>query len=89
MQKLDAQAKTDDVEGMKAIASQLAEDPAGRDAGDPALVQRPVGPGQRRGLDELALLGRGHAQGRCPTMWRNWLELGGVLTLTELQPAGG
>ncbi|GAA2388652.1 ABC transporter substrate-binding protein [Nonomuraea africana] len=24
-----------------------------------------------------------------PTMWRNWLELGGILTLTEIQPAKG
>ena len=54
VQQLD-QTPVDDVEGMKAITSQLQTHPPDRPAHHPALVQRHVVAGQRRGLDQLAV----------------------------------
>ncbi|GIH26926.1 ABC transporter substrate-binding protein [Acrocarpospora phusangensis] len=84
--KLDA-TKTDDVEGMKAITSQLQKI---------QLEDMPVIPLWYNGLWSQVSNSvwknwpsdAANTPKNPPTMWRNWLELGGVLVLTELQPAG-
>ncbi|WP_433498724.1 ABC transporter substrate-binding protein [Sphaerimonospora sp. CA-214678] len=84
-QRLD-QVKTDDVEGMKGITSQLQKI---------LLEDMPVIPLWYNGLwsqttNSVWKNWPSNEAGKpkhAPTVWRNWLEMGGVLMLTELQPA--
>src|SRR5690606_39652966 len=86
-QQLDA-IKPDDVEGMKKITSQLQEI---------HLEDMPVIPLWYNGLwsqttNSVWTNWPSDEAGKPkhpPTVWRNWLEMGGVLMLTELQPAAG
>ncbi|GII32984.1 ABC transporter substrate-binding protein [Planotetraspora mira] len=86
-QQLDA-VKPDDVAGMQKITSQLQE---------VQLEEMPVIPLWYNGLwsqttNSVWKNWPSSAQGTpkyAPTVWRNWLEMGGVLMLTELQPAAG
>ncbi|MFB9677132.1 ABC transporter substrate-binding protein [Streptosporangium vulgare] len=87
VQDLDGK-KADDVEGMKQVASEIQKI---------QLDELPVIPLWYNGLwaqtsNAVWTNWPSSAPGTPktpPTMWRNWLELGGVLTLTELKPAGG
>lgn len=80
--------KPDDEAGMKEIASQLQKI---------HLDEMPVIPLWYNGLwsqtsNAVWTNWPSDAAGTpksAPTMWRNWLEMGGILTLTELKPAGG
>jgi peptide/nickel transport system substrate-binding protein len=86
-QELDGK-KVDDVEGMKQVASEIQKI---------QLDDLPVIPLWYNGLWAQASNAvwtnwPSSAAGTPkspPAMWRNWLELGGVLTLTDLKPAGG
>ncbi|MEV4803407.1 ABC transporter substrate-binding protein [Nonomuraea sp. NPDC049421] len=86
VQQLD-QVKTDDVAGMQKITSQLQEI---------HLTDMPVIPLWYNGLwaqsSTSVWKNWPSSQGSAPktgaVMWRNWLELGGFETLTQLQPAG-
>ncbi|WP_055480302.1 ABC transporter substrate-binding protein [Sphaerimonospora mesophila] len=86
-QQLD-QVKSDDVEGMKGITSQLQKI---------LLEDMPVIPLWYNGLwsqttNSVWKNWPSNEAGKpkhAPTVWRNWLEMGGVLMLTELQPAAG
>ncbi|MBF8192871.1 ABC transporter substrate-binding protein [Nonomuraea sp. K274] len=85
VQQLD-QVKTDDVEGMKKITSQLQQI---------HLDDMPVIPLWYNGLwaqhSTTVWKNWPAADGSAPktgaVMWRNWFELGGFETLTQLQPA--
>lgn len=87
VQKLD-QVKTDDIEGMKAVLSDLQKI---------HLEEMPNIPLWYNGLWSQSSNGvwknwPSSASGTpksAPVMWRNWLELGGFETLTQLQPAAG
>lgn len=86
VQQLD-QVKTDDIEGMKKITSQLQQI---------HLDDMPVIPLWYNGLwaqsSTSVWKNWSSANGGAPktgaVMWRNWLELGGFETLTQLQPSG-
>jgi peptide/nickel transport system substrate-binding protein len=86
VQQLD-QVKTDDVAGMKAIISQLQKI---------HLDEMPIIPLWYNGLWAQSSVSTwknwpSAAQGApksAPAMWRNWMELGGFETLTQIQPAG-
>jgi peptide/nickel transport system substrate-binding protein len=86
-QELDGK-KVDDVEGMKQVASEIQKI---------QLDDLPVIPLWYNGLwaqtsNAVWTNWPSSAAGTPkspPAMWRNWLELGGVLTLTDLKPAGG
>jgi peptide/nickel transport system substrate-binding protein len=86
VQQLD-QVKTDDVEGMKKLTSQLQQI---------HLDDMPVIPLWYNGLWAQASTSvwknwpaaAGGAPKTGAVMWRNWLELGGFETLTQLQPSG-
>lgn len=85
VQQLD-QVKTDDVAGMKSVISRLQKI---------HLDDMPVIPLWYNGLwaQQSTSVWKNwpsSAQGApksAPAMWRNWLELGGFETLTQLQPA--
>ncbi|GIH94200.1 ABC transporter substrate-binding protein [Planobispora siamensis] len=85
VQQLD-QVKTDDVEGMKKVMSEIQEI---------HLDELPIIPLWYNGLWSQVSSAAwknwpSSAEGTpktAPTMWRNWLELGGFETLTQLQPA--
>jgi peptide/nickel transport system substrate-binding protein len=87
VEQLDGR-KADDLEGMKKVTSQLQRI---------HLEELPVIPLWYNGLwsqtnSAVWTNWPSSAEGTpksAPTMWRNWLELGGILTLTELRPAGG
>ena len=87
VQELDAK-KVDDLEGMKQVASEIQKI---------QLDELPVIPLWYNGLwaqTSNAVWTNWPSSDAAtpkspPTMWRNWLELGGVLTLTELKPVGG
>ena len=85
VQQLD-QTPVDDIDGHEGDHRPAPGDPAHRAADDPALVQRPVGAGQQRRLDQLAV-GHGGRQHTCQSTWRNYWEMGSIKMLTELQPA--
>ncbi|WP_066375733.1 ABC transporter substrate-binding protein [Herbidospora mongoliensis] len=84
VQQLDG-TKTDDVEGMKKVASQLE---------GILLDELPVIPLWYNGLwSQVSSTtwknwpsSEGSAPKSAPTMWRNWLELGGFESLASLQP---
>ncbi|GLW25711.1 ABC transporter substrate-binding protein [Microbispora amethystogenes] len=86
-QQLD-QVKPEDLEGMKKITSELQKI---------QLDDMPVIPLWYNGLwsqttNSVWKNWPTSAQGTPkypPTVWRNWLEMGGTLMLTELQPASG
>ncbi|HEX4811649.1 MAG TPA: ABC transporter substrate-binding protein [Nonomuraea sp.] len=86
VQRLD-QVKTDDVEGMKKIISQLQQI---------HLDDLPVIPLWYNGLWAQSSTSvwknwpaaTGNAPKTGAVMWRNWFELGGFETLTQLQPSG-
>lgn len=86
VQRLD-QVKTDDIEGMKKIISQLQQI---------HLDDMPIIPLWYNGLWAQSSTsvwknwpaGAGGAPKTGAVMWRNWLELGGFETLTQLQPSG-
>ncbi|MCC5580753.1 ABC transporter substrate-binding protein [Microtetraspora sp. AC03309] len=86
-QQLDG-VKPDDVEGMKKVTSELQKI---------QLQDMPVIPLWYNGLwsqtsDAVWKNWPSSAPGApkyAPTVWRNWLEMGGVLMLTELQPVAG
>ncbi|GAA0404911.1 ABC transporter substrate-binding protein [Microbispora corallina] len=86
-QQLD-QVKPDDIEGMRKITSQLQKI---------QLQDLPVIPLWYNGLwsqttDSVWKNWPTSAAGTPkypPTLWRNWLEMGGTLMLTELQPVSG
>jgi peptide/nickel transport system substrate-binding protein len=79
--------KTDDLEGMKQVISRLQER---------HLRDLPIIPLWYNGLWSQVTSGTWknwpssapNAPKHAPTMWRNWHELGAILMLTELQPAG-
>ncbi|MEV0592397.1 ABC transporter substrate-binding protein [Nonomuraea cavernae] len=85
VQQLD-QVKTDDIEGMKKVISQLQQI---------HLDEMPIIPLWYNGLWAQSSVSvwknwPSSAQGApksAPAMWRNWMELGGFETLTQLQPA--
>jgi peptide/nickel transport system substrate-binding protein len=87
VQKLD-QVKTDDIEGMKSVISDLQKI---------HLDEMPVIPLWYNGLwaqssNSVWKNWPSSASGApksAPVMWRNWLELGGFETLTQLQPVAG
>ncbi len=84
VQQLDS-TKTDDVEGMKKVSSQLE---------GIMLDEMPVIPLWYNGLWSQVSSSvwknwpssEGSAPKSAPTMWRNWLELGGFESLAALQP---
>ncbi|WP_188187225.1 ABC transporter substrate-binding protein [Nonomuraea sp. SYSU D8015] len=86
VQQLD-QVKTDDIEGMKKIISQLQQI---------HLDDMPVIPLWYNGLWAQSSTSvwknwpaaAGSAPKTGAVMWRNWLELGGFESLTQLQPSG-
>ena len=86
VQELDG--KIDDAEGMKQVASEIQKI---------QLDEMPVIPLWYNGLwaqtsNAVWTNWPSSAPGAPkspPTMWRNWLELGGVLTLTELAAGAG
>ena len=86
VQQLD-KTPVDDTGGHEEDHLAAPEDPAHRPAGDPALVQRPVGAGQQHRLDQLAVgqAGRQPLPARRPGV--TTARLGSILMLTELQPA--
>ncbi|WP_049564429.1 ABC transporter substrate-binding protein [Nonomuraea sp. SBT364] len=87
VQQLD-QVKTDDIEGMKKVISELQKI---------HLQEMPIIPLWYNGLWSQSSTSvwknwPSSAAGTpksAPVMWRNWLELGGFETLTQLQPAAG
>ncbi|MET7999750.1 ABC transporter substrate-binding protein [Nonomuraea glycinis] len=87
VQKLD-QVKTDDIEGMKSVISDLQKI---------HLDEMPNIPLWYNGLWAQSSNGvwknwpssASGAPKTAPVMWRNWLELGGFETLTQLQPVAG
>ncbi|NUT09622.1 MAG: ABC transporter substrate-binding protein, partial [Nonomuraea sp.] len=86
VQELD-QVRTDDIEGMKKITSQLQQI---------SLDDLPVIPLWYNGLWAQSSTSvwknwpssAGGAPKTPAVMWRNWIELGGFETLTQLQPTG-
>ncbi|GGS68065.1 ABC transporter substrate-binding protein [Planobispora rosea] len=84
VQQLD-QVKTDDVEGMKKAISEIQKI---------HLEELPIIPLWYNGLWSQVSnttwknwpSSVGNAPKTAPTMWRNWMELGGFETLTQLQP---
>ncbi|MEW9531644.1 ABC transporter substrate-binding protein [Microbispora sp. NPDC049125] len=86
-QQLD-RVRPEDVEGMKRITSELQKI---------QLEDMPVIPLWYNGLWSQTTDGAwknwpsssAGAPKYPPTMWRTWLEMGGVLTLTEIQPVSG
>ncbi|MFB4292589.1 ABC transporter substrate-binding protein [Nonomuraea sp. ATR24] len=87
VQQLD-RVKTDDIEGMKKVISEIQKI---------HLQEMPIIPLWYNGLWSQSSTSvwknwPSSAAGTpksAPVMWRNWLELGGFETLTQLQPAAG
>ncbi|MEV4835638.1 ABC transporter substrate-binding protein [Nonomuraea sp. NPDC049486] len=87
VQQLD-KVKTDDVEGMKEVISKIQKI---------HMDDMPIIPLWYNGMWAQASNATwknwpSAAEGapkHAPTMWRNWMELGGFETLTQLQPAAG
>jgi peptide/nickel transport system substrate-binding protein len=86
VQELDNK-KTDDAAGMKEVISKIQRR---------HLEELPIIPLWYNGLWSQVTsnvwknwpTSAANAPKSAPTMWRNWMELGGLETLTALQPAG-